>query len=239
MRPTASHALKKVVAKRNRGGSTAGRRKAMRTPTMNRGGFLTRRRSGEATVDGDTIIMPTAAEVTARRHRSQLLKNQAKERLLLKQQIHELQAKRLRTRKGVDAKMERREIGKYITNLRKQMTVKQTADRTKADKQIEGAVYGNLVADDAENEDEDVCAHDDADTGASTASSSFMSLLTSKMKAIKRKGDSSGAGDSAAGGSKSCIFPQQQSSSHRGAELPTLAARQAEELRDLFACITD
>ena len=136
--------------------------------------------------------------------------------------------------------MERREIGKYITNLRKQMTVKQTADRTKADKQIEGAVYGNLVAkDDAENEDEDVCAHDDADTGASTASSSFMSLLTSKMKAIKRKGDSSGAGDSAAGGSKSCIFPQQQSSSHRGAELPTLAARQAEELRDLFACITD
>jgi hypothetical protein len=51
------------------------------------------------------------------KQRSQTLKRQAAERMVLKEHLRELKERRLRTRKGPDAKMERRELGKYIKQL--------------------------------------------------------------------------------------------------------------------------
>jgi hypothetical protein len=51
------------------------------------------------------------------KQRSDTLKRQATERMVLKEHLRELKQRRLRTRKGPDAKTERRELGKYIKQL--------------------------------------------------------------------------------------------------------------------------
>ncbi|CUG88788.1 Hypothetical protein, putative [Bodo saltans] len=51
------------------------------------------------------------------KQRSETLKRQATERMVLKEHLRELKERRLRTRKGPDAKTERRELGKYIKQL--------------------------------------------------------------------------------------------------------------------------
>ncbi|EAN78687.1 uncharacterized protein TEOVI_000424700 [Trypanosoma equiperdum] len=59
-----------------------------------------------------------------RTERSKLLKRQAAERMVLKEHTRELEARRQRIRKGEDAKMERRELGKYIRQLQKEQEEK-------------------------------------------------------------------------------------------------------------------
>lgn len=56
--------------------------------------------------------------------RSSLYKKQAKERSVLKRHLVDLKERRERIRKGDTAKMDRRELGKYIRQLRKEQTEK-------------------------------------------------------------------------------------------------------------------
>lgn len=53
-----------------------------------------------------------------RKERSVMLKKHAKERVALRDHIRELAERRNRIKKGVNAKAERRELGKYIRQLR-------------------------------------------------------------------------------------------------------------------------
>lgn len=55
--------------------------------------------------------------VSLPKQRSETLKRQATERMVLKEHLRDLKQRRLRTRKGPDAKTERRELGKYIKQL--------------------------------------------------------------------------------------------------------------------------
>lgn len=55
------------------------------------------------------------------KQRSEMLKRQATERMVLKEHLRDLKERRLRTRKGPDAKTERREMGKYIKQLETEM----------------------------------------------------------------------------------------------------------------------
>ncbi|KAF8282177.1 hypothetical protein TcBrA4_0083870 [Trypanosoma cruzi] len=63
-----------------------------------------------------------------RKERSQLLKQQAAERMVLKEHTRELEARRLRIRKGENAKMERRELGKYIRQLKEEQKAKHQSE---------------------------------------------------------------------------------------------------------------
>ncbi|RNF25956.1 uncharacterized protein Tco025E_01802 [Trypanosoma conorhini] len=65
-----------------------------------------------------------AALEALQKQRSQLLKQQAAERMVLKEHTRELEARRQRIRKGENAKMERRELGKYIRQLREEQKAK-------------------------------------------------------------------------------------------------------------------
>ncbi|KAH9589190.1 hypothetical protein LSM04_003744 [Trypanosoma melophagium] len=69
-----------------------------------------------------------AALRSLRKERSQLLKRQAAERMVLKEHTRDLEARRQRIRKGENAKMERRELGKYIRQLQAEQTTKHQSE---------------------------------------------------------------------------------------------------------------
>ena len=74
--------------------------------------------------------------MSAARRRSQILKAQAVERMALKEHIVSLRDRRARIRKGEDAKVQRRELGKFIKQL--------IAEQDKKHKEELGSVNGEL-----------------------------------------------------------------------------------------------
>lgn len=62
----------------------------------------------------------TAAQL--KKKRSELLKRQAAERMVLKERLRDLMDRRSRLRKGEKSKVERRELNKYIRELKEQLT---------------------------------------------------------------------------------------------------------------------
>ncbi|CCW69142.1 unnamed protein product [Phytomonas sp. Hart1] len=60
--------------------------------------------------------------------KSLVLKKQAAERMVLKEHLRELEARRAATRRGENAKIERRELGKYIRALKTEQRVKHISE---------------------------------------------------------------------------------------------------------------
>ncbi|ESL08946.1 hypothetical protein TRSC58_03341 [Trypanosoma rangeli SC58] len=69
-----------------------------------------------------------AALEALRKQRSQLLKQQAAERMVLKEHTRGLETRRQRIRKGENAKLERRELGKYIRQLKEEQKAKHQSE---------------------------------------------------------------------------------------------------------------
>ncbi|CCW61267.1 unnamed protein product [Phytomonas sp. EM1] len=63
-----------------------------------------------------------------KRKRSLVLKRQAAERMVLKEHLRELEARRAAIRRGENAKTERRELGKYVRELKGEMRLKHTSE---------------------------------------------------------------------------------------------------------------
>lgn len=93
--------------------------KAARTVKKKKARLSERLKSKIGATTGKKSIVRKAlpARLPLAKERSQLLKQQAKERMVLKQHLKELQTRRVRTVKGADAKQTRREMGKYMRDL--------------------------------------------------------------------------------------------------------------------------
>nr|CCC94343.1 conserved hypothetical protein [Trypanosoma congolense IL3000] len=81
---------------------------------------ITRLRLKKASGGKSTVKGSREALDTLRKQRSKLLKRQAAERMVLKEHTRELEARRHRIKRGENAKMERRELGKYIRQLQEE-----------------------------------------------------------------------------------------------------------------------
>ncbi|KEG13301.1 hypothetical protein DQ04_01091080 [Trypanosoma grayi] len=88
-----------------------------------------------------------------RKQRSQLLKRQAAERMVLKEHTRDLEARRQRIRKGENAKTERRELGKYIRQLQEEQKTKHQSDLHAVEEalKIHRTTRGHEVSHDAED----------------------------------------------------------------------------------------
>ena len=91
------------------------------------------------------------------KQKSAVLKRQAVERMVLKEHLNELKRKRAHTRKGEDAKLERREMGKYIRQLEKEQKskhgeeMKSINDQEKQGKKKKALRGAEHLAEDADN----------------------------------------------------------------------------------------
>ncbi|KAL7701070.1 hypothetical protein NQL31_005333 [Lotmaria passim] len=65
---------------------------------------------------------------TLRKTKSQLMKRQAAERMVLKEHLRDLEARKDRLRRGDSAKTERRELAKYIRQLKQEQQVKHASE---------------------------------------------------------------------------------------------------------------
>lgn len=74
-----------------------------------------------------------------RKKKSELLKRQAAERMVLKERLRELTEKKNRIKKGENAKVERRELNKYIRQLREQIVKKHSQGLKEVEQSIEKA----------------------------------------------------------------------------------------------------
>jgi hypothetical protein len=68
------------------------------------------------------------ALLSAAKQRSILLRRQAAERMALKEHVAQLEERRRHIRKGEDAKLQRRELGKYIRQLMQEQEAKHQAE---------------------------------------------------------------------------------------------------------------
>lgn len=73
--------------------------------------------AGKASKKALSTSTKVKKNLSLEKQRSQLLKQQAAERMVLKHHVRELKQRRANIRKGEDAKTERRELGKYIRQL--------------------------------------------------------------------------------------------------------------------------
>lgn len=74
-----------------------------------------------------------------KKKKSALLKRHAAERMVLKERLRELTEKKNRLRRGENVKVERRELSKYIRQLREQLVKKHEDDLSSVEKDIQAA----------------------------------------------------------------------------------------------------
>lgn len=96
--------------------------------------------------NGKLKVKKTSAQVALgsvvyklKKKKAELLKQQAAERMVLKERLRELTDKKNRMRKGENVKAERRELGKYIRDLREQLLKKHADDLAAIQKELEAA----------------------------------------------------------------------------------------------------
>lgn len=75
--------------------------------------------------------------LAVRKRKSELLKKQAVERMVLKERLRELSEKKKRLRRGENVKAERRELGKYIRQLREQCAKKHALELQEVEEEAE------------------------------------------------------------------------------------------------------
>eukprot|EP00796_Vickermania_ingenoplastis_P012600 gene12600-8638_t len=73
---------------------------------------------------------------TLKKRKSDLLKRQAVERMVLKERLRELNDKKNRLRKGENVKAERRELSRYIRQLQEQLQQRHTSDLQSVEQQM-------------------------------------------------------------------------------------------------------
>ncbi|KAG8344590.1 hypothetical protein ERJ75_000936100 [Trypanosoma vivax] len=110
-------------------------------------------RLSKKAVHKETGTHQRATLAALKKERSQLLKRQAAERMVLKEHIHELEMRRQRIRKGEHAKMERREIGKYIRQLQEEHKKKHELELLAIEEAIKAA-RGSFARREADKNDE-------------------------------------------------------------------------------------
>ena len=72
----------------------------------------------------------------AEKQRSALLKRHAKEKVVLKHHLRELEDRRAKIVRGQNARMERRELGKYIRQLRQEQLTKHERELSEAETSV-------------------------------------------------------------------------------------------------------
>lgn len=144
--------------------------------TKGKGGTARKKKSVRVRVDPVEQI---------RRERSLLLKRHMRERVALRDHTRELEQRRASMRRGADAKTERRELGKYIRELKNEQRTKHAAERSQIEAQM-AKVVGAASAEEANGcaagEWEDVnSSEDDQDdevVGESELHDMFAHLMT-------------------------------------------------------------
>ncbi|KAG5481388.1 hypothetical protein LSCM4_07100 [Leishmania orientalis] len=71
-----------------------------------------------------------------KKQKSRLLKQQAAERMVLKEHMRDLEARKDRIRRGETAKTERRELAKYIRQLKQEQQVKHASDLSNVEAEL-------------------------------------------------------------------------------------------------------
>ncbi|CAJ1022245.1 hypothetical protein Q4I30_002823 [Leishmania utingensis] len=71
-----------------------------------------------------------------KKQKSKLLKQQAAERMVLKEHMRDLEARKNRIRRGETAKTERRELAKYIRQLKQEQQVKHASELTNVEMEL-------------------------------------------------------------------------------------------------------
>ncbi|KAG5508057.1 hypothetical protein GH5_07114 [Leishmania sp. Ghana 2012 LV757] len=71
-----------------------------------------------------------------KKRKSRLLKQQAAERMVLKEHMRDLEARKDRIRRGETAKTERRELAKYIRQLKQEQQVKHASDLSSVEAEL-------------------------------------------------------------------------------------------------------
>ncbi|KAG5507634.1 hypothetical protein JKF63_06583 [Porcisia hertigi] len=71
-----------------------------------------------------------------KKQKSKLLKQQAAERMVLKEHMRDLEARKARIRRGETAKTERRELAKYIRQLKQEQQVKHTSELSNVEAEL-------------------------------------------------------------------------------------------------------
>ncbi|GET87809.1 hypothetical protein, conserved [Leishmania tarentolae] len=97
-------------------GKTAGKRKATVTQVRVVGGVRKKQKHRFGEIE------------SMKKQKSKLLKQQAAERMVLKEHLRDLEARKERIRRGETAKSERRELAKYIRQLKKEQQVKHASE---------------------------------------------------------------------------------------------------------------
>ncbi|ORC92692.1 uncharacterized protein TM35_000034450 [Trypanosoma theileri] len=113
------------------GGASTASRVATASTAVTAGGFTVKKTGLRLKKSGSRAAAEKkrlAALRALQKERSQLLKRQAAERMVLKEHTRDLEARRQRIRKGENAKTERRELGKYIRQLREEQTSKHESE---------------------------------------------------------------------------------------------------------------
>lgn len=118
----------RLLAGANRPAETNENEEAPASPPTRVNKKSSKKSSANSVKENKTLSLP--------KRKSQTLKRQAAERMVLKEHIRELKARRLRTRKGDDAKTERREIGKFIRQLEAEQKKKHEAELKTLDFEI-------------------------------------------------------------------------------------------------------
>ncbi|CAJ1021452.1 hypothetical protein, conserved [Leishmania lindenbergi] len=107
-----------------------------------------------------------------KKQKSKLLKQQAAERMVLKEHMRDLEARKNRIRRGETAKTERRELAKYIRQLKQEQQVKHASELTNVEMELKRLINEHdkvrtaRVADGMNEEDvdwEDIGDADDDD----------------------------------------------------------------------------
>ncbi|KAG5481066.1 hypothetical protein LSCM1_06744 [Leishmania martiniquensis] len=71
-----------------------------------------------------------------KRQKSKLLKQQAAERMVLKEHMRDLEARKDRIRRGETARMERRELAKYMRQLKQEQQVKHASELSNVEAEL-------------------------------------------------------------------------------------------------------
>ncbi len=115
--------LARASTNRSPSGGNAAGKKLLQNKT-------TKRRDGDLTQEG------------AAKQRSALLKRQARERMVLKHHLRELEDRKSKIVRGQNARLERRELAKYMRQLQEEQVSKHTKERQDADEALRLAQGG-------------------------------------------------------------------------------------------------
>jgi hypothetical protein len=115
------------------GESGSGKKAASAKSTAARVGAGTKASSAKGAKKGKRGGAGKVNEASAVKQRSLMLKRHAKEQMVLKHHLRELADRKAKIVRGQNARMERRELGKYMRQLKEEQLAKHAAERGEAD----------------------------------------------------------------------------------------------------------